>query len=138
MDSTCHSSKKLGDHIKAPSSIKMNVPHGVRQDNNQGSQPRGGGLLAARNNREETMATKAEANQAAISWLDVDKGGARGNNSGCMNLDSIFTREGRDGRPGIDTHPSTLKTFDNLKYYPNYRCGYDADHDSWECPYHPP
>ena len=31
-------------------------------------------MLAARNNREDGMATKAEANQAARAQLDVDEG----------------------------------------------------------------
>ena len=65
-------------------------------------------------------------------------GGARGNNGGCMNLDSMFTREGRCGRPGGNIHTNSLKTFDSLKYCPNYRCGYDVDHDGWEYRYHPP
>ena len=54
-----------------------------------------------------------------------------------MNLDSMFTRECRCGCPGGDIHTNNLKTFDNLKYCPNYWCGYDVDHDDWECPYHP-
>ena len=55
-----------------------------------------------------------------------------------MNLESMFMREGQCGRPGGDTHINTLKTFDNLKYFPNYWCGYDVDHDGWGCSYHPP
>ena len=54
-----------------------------------------------------------------------------------MGMDSMFTREGQGGRPGGTTHTNTLKTFDNLKYYPNFSCGYDVDHGSWECSYHP-
>ena len=55
-----------------------------------------------------------------------------------MELDSMLMREGRGSRPGGNTHTSTLKTFDNLKYCPNYRCRYDVDHAGWECSYHPP
>lgn len=66
-------------------------------------------------------------------------GGGRTYGGGRMNVaDALFTREGRGGRPGGTTHTNTLKTFDNLKYCPNYRCGYDVDHDGWECPHHPP
>ena len=55
-----------------------------------------------------------------------------------MAADSIFAREGRGGRQGGSSHTNTLKTFNNLKYFPNFRSGYDVDHDGWECPYHPP
>ena len=55
-----------------------------------------------------------------------------------MNLHSMFTREGRGGRSSQSSHTNTLKTFENLRYCPNYRCGYDVDYDGWECPNHPP
>ena len=55
-----------------------------------------------------------------------------------MADDSMLTREGRGGRQGGSIHTNTLKIFDNLKYCPNFCCGYDVDHDGWECPYHPP
>ena len=50
----------------------------------------------------------------------------------------MFTGDGRGGLPGGTTHTNTLKTFDSLKYCLNFRCGYNLDHDGWECPYHPP
>ena len=55
-----------------------------------------------------------------------------------MNLESMFTREGRGSRPDSNTHTNTIETFHNLKYCSNYWCGYDGDHDGWECPYHLP
>ena len=55
-----------------------------------------------------------------------------------MDMDSMFTRKGRGGRPGGTTHTNTLKTFNNLKYFPNFHCGYNVDHGGWECPYHTP
>ena len=54
-----------------------------------------------------------------------------------MAADSMFAREGRGGRQGGSSHTNTVKTFDNLKYCPNFPCGYGVDHDGWECPYHP-
>ena len=55
-----------------------------------------------------------------------------------MNLDTLSTREGQGERPGTTTHTNTLKTFDNLKYCPNFCCSYDVDQDRCECPHRPP
>ena len=72
------------------------------------------------------------------NWPEHGGGRVRSNNGGCMNLNFMFTREDRFGRPGGDTHTNTRKAFDNLKYCPNYPCGNDVDHGGWECPYYPP
>ena len=44
-------------------------------------------------------------------------------------MNSVFAHEGRGC-----SHSNTFKAHNNIKYFPNHRCGYDVDHEGYELP----
>ena len=92
--------------------------------------------------REQWTANPTNQNQNQPSRQSCDgdgrSGGGRDNNGGCFNFNSMLTREGQGSWTGGDTHKNTLKAFDNLKYCPNFKCGYNVDHGGRQYTYHPP